>query len=156
MRITALLAILIAATISAPAADWGRVSWGMSREEVTQQYPAAVAQGRSLVASHATEILSIAFEARFDFQDDKLVGIGLRSDNSSPAIAQSSADTFRDLLIGKYGTPAVLKPAGSALEGIWRSDRSLIKFITPTTPTPNVPAFNFYYRSLQDPQFNDV
>lgn len=156
MRTTAILALLIAASLSAPAADWGKVSWGMSREEVTQQYPAAVAQGRSLVASHAAEILSIPFEARFDFQDDKLVGIGLRSDNSSPALSQSSPDSFRDLLLGKYGTPVLLKSAGSALEGVWRSERSLIKFVTPSTPGPNVPAFIFYYWSLQDPQFNDV
>ncbi len=143
-------------SLPAHAADWGKVSWGMSRAEVSAQYPAATPEGDRLKAVHAGEILGVPFDATFEFREDKLVSLALRSDNASPAISRSSADSFRDLLIGKYGAPLHLKAGPTSLEGVWRSDRTVIKFFAPSTPAPGYPVYSFYYWSRADPRYDEI
>lgn len=156
IRSAAILLALGFLSFSARAADWGKVSWGMSRAEVTAQYPTAEPEGERLKVVHAGEILGVPFDATFEFHEEKLVSLALRSDNASPAISRTSPDTFRDLFIGKYGAPLNLKPTATSFEGVWRSDRTVIKFFMPSTSAPGVPVYSIFYWSRSDPRYDEI
>lgn len=151
-----LFALLFLAAL-ARAADWGGVSWGMTRAEVSALYPAATSEGDSrLKVTHAREILGLPFDASFEFDHDKLVALVLRSDNSFPATRNTSPDSFSDLLTGKYGAPLSLKVGPGSVTGLWRSDRSVIKLFMPSAPQPDYPVFSLYYWSRTAPRFDDI
>lgn len=126
----------------------------MNRDEVLAQYPSAVASPRGPTASPVCTIQDIPFAANFVFHDGKLTSVELTSDNKSEFIARNSPNTFCELLMGKYGAPLKIEPTFH--DGLWRTDRTVIKFRAPATPSPDVPAFSIYYWSLDSPQYRPL